>query len=56
MGHDKFFAGPPEAIRDKLVRDKRASGAPASCPYLLGMDGKAPGHFVLYWLPGTATV
>ncbi len=56
MKHDKFHSGPADAIRAKLVAEKAASGAPRSCPYLLGFSPVIPGTFAIFYLPGSKQV
>ena len=56
MKHDKFHGGPAEAIRNKLVTEKAAVGAPRSCPYLLGLNPALPGTFTIFYLPGSKQV
>jgi hypothetical protein len=56
MKHDKFHSGPADAIRAKLVAEKAASGAPRSCPYLLGFSPAVPGTFAIFYLPGSKQV
>ncbi|KAJ1492575.1 SH2 domain-containing protein [Baffinella frigidus] len=53
--HEKFFQGPSEEIKTKLVALKQAAGGKGT-PYMFGFNFAEPGKFILFWLPGMATV